>query len=277
MREDPGQIIGQFLEQLESGKIKSALFKQFLMVLPALPEDLPLLQGLGRFFSGEKENLVSRKMESRYRRIAFVQQTLGKIDFSRAKPGNKFEDFIFEQSDFSIYEKIDTEAFTLLYIDGLDDLPDSFYKKTFSRGKDEIKKIISARYKLTDGLYVSDGNPLVIPIMRSIHTSLDFIPFPDPVHVRNEFETLFEFLEKNAGLPNDFFQYLAQEEDDLFCALLVLLNQTEVVQQDRTVSRFFIAGENGNTALFAVFNSGGKAFTKLMAVSKVPQGECVLE
>ena len=273
MQEDPGQIISQFLEQLESGNVQTTLLKKFLIALAALPVELPLLQGLGKFFSGEKENLAAKKMESRYRRISFVQQTLGKIDFSKAKPESRFEDFIFEQSDFSIYEKIDAETFACLYIHGLDDLPDSFYRKTFSRKKNEIKKIISARYKLIDGFYVSDGNPLVIPIMRSIHTSLDFVPFPDPSQVRDEFEELFEFLKKNAGLSDVFFQRLAQEADDLFCSLLSLFDKTEVLHQDGMVSRFFTAEEKGNTALFAVFNPGGKAFTKLMAVSKVPYGE----
>jgi hypothetical protein len=273
MREDPSGIISEFLKQLESHNVTSILLKQFLIALNVLPLDLPLLQGIGSFFSGESNNFVTRKMESRYRRIAFVQHSLENIDFSKAKPENRFEDFIFAQSDFSIYEKIDAESFQLLYIDGLEDLSDDFYTKVLSREKFEIQKIISARYKLIDGFFVSDGNPFLIPIMRSVHTSIDFASFPDPNQFRNEFETLLDFLQKNAGLPDIFFQHFAQEEDDLFCDLLVLFDKTEVSHNNETKSRFFIAEEKGKTALFIVFNPGGKAFTKLSAVSNVPYGE----
>ncbi len=252
MRDDPGEIISRFLGQLESGSVTSVLFRQFLIALSALPLELPLLQGIGTFFSGEKGGFVLRNMESRYRRIAFVQQTLGKIDFSKAKLGSNFEDFIFEQSDFSMYEKIDAETFTLLFIDGLDDLRDDFYTNMLSREKREIQKIISARYKLMNGFYVSDGNPFLIPIMRSIHTSLDFVPFPNQRQVRNEFETLFAFLQKNAGLPDVFFQHFAREEDDLFCSLLSLFDKTDVLQNDGMTSRFFLAEEKGKTAWFLI-------------------------
>lgn len=265
MQEDAGKIISQFLDQFKEHSITLEQLSRFLTALPALPVDVPLLQGIGKFLSGEKKNLVAQKMESRYRRIAFVQKTLKKIDFSKAKQGSNFEDFIFEQSDFSMYEKIDAETFSLLYIDGLDDLPDDFYTKTFSRDKSEIRKIISVRYKLIDGFYVSDGNPLLIPIMRSIHTSLDFVPFPHREHVQNDFKTLFAFLQKNAGLPEIFFQYLSQEDHHLFNALLRLFDNRELKHSDGMTSRFSVTEENGNPVLYAVFYPEGKAFTKLMA------------
>jgi hypothetical protein len=270
MPENPSQTISQFLAQLESGNVTPILFKQFLLALNVLPLDLPLLQGIGKFLAGEKNTIVAKKMESRYRRIAFVQQTLEKINFSKAKSETRFEDFIFAQSDFSIYEKIDAETFQLLFVEGLDDFPDDFFTKTLRQKKSEIQKIISARYKLLDGFYVSDGNPLIIPFMRSIHTSLDFAPFPHQDQFRNEMETLLEFLHQNVNLPEIFFQYFVQEEDDLFCNMLKLFDKINVVHNDNMTSRFFIAEENHQTALFAVFNPLGKSFTKLMSVSNVP-------
>ncbi|MDR2899993.1 MAG: hypothetical protein LBV20_00535 [Treponema sp.] len=300
MQEDAGKIISHFLGQLESGNMQTDLFKQFLASLSALPLDLPLLQGIGNFLSGEENNIVTKNIERRCRRISLVQQELEQIDwkvrmnpdlynnflynedsagtcsadlhFSKAKPETRFEDFIFEQTDFSIYEKIDSETFSFFYIDGLDDLSDDFYIKKCFRDKSEIRKIISARYKRLDDFYVSDGNPLLIPIMRSIHTSLDFVSFPNQNQFLSEMETLLEFLKTNAALPDIFFQHLIREEDDLYNMLLLLFDKTKVLHNDRMTSSFFIAEEKGMTALFAIFNPGGKAFTKLMAISKVPYG-----
>ena len=273
MQEDPGQIISRFLAHLKSGSTREAPLKEFLTALTFLPLDLPLLQGLGDFLLDKPGNRVQSSMESRYRRIAFVQEALGRIDFSSAKPGTRFEEFVFAQSDFSIYEKIDAETFECIFINGLDDLSDAFFGKTLRIEKKDVRKTLSARYKHDGTWYVSDGNPFLIPIMRSIHTSLDFSPFPGMGDIRNDFEKLLEFLAEHTGLSHSFFQYYAQEEDDLYLAILEQLNDAGVVQKDGTRSRFLIGDEQGNAALFAVFNPGGKAFTKLMAASRVPFAE----
>jgi hypothetical protein len=270
MQEDPSKSISQFLAQLESHDVTLNVLKPFLTALPVLPLDLPLLQGIGKYLSGDTNNIVTKNIDRRYRRIAFVQQSLEKINFSKAKPDSKFEDFIFAQSDFSIYEKIDAETFQCFYIDGLDDLSDDFFTRILSRNKSEIQNIISARFKLVDGFYVSDGNPFLISILRSIHTSLDFAPFPNQNQCYSELEKLLEFLQKNVNLPDRFFQYLAQEEDDLFCALLGLFDKTEIMHRDGMKSRFVFGEENGNAALFIVYHPHGKAYTKLTAHSKLP-------
>lgn len=270
MNEDPGKVISQFFAQLETHTISPVLLKQFLVALTELPLDLPLLQGIGKYFSGDTHNIVTENIERRYRRVAFVQQSLEKLNFSEAKPDSHLEDFVFAQSDFSIYEKIDAETFTLFYTDGLDDLSDDFFTKILSRNKSEIRNIISAGFKLVDGFYVSGGNPFLIPVMRSIHTSLDFVSFPDQNQFSAELKTLFEFLKKHAGLPDVFFQYLIQEEDKLFYALLHLFDKTEISHSDGMKSRFVIAEEKGNAALFIVFRPNGKAFTKLTAISNIP-------
>ena len=144
--------------------------------------------------------LVRQRIESRYRRLVFVHKELNRLNvlakqeslslpqfpplasyFSENPlPGRSFEDFVFSCIDFSFYKKIDAEEFTLLFDKGLDDYGDAFYQKAFSMSREEVQKTISESYES----YIKEGSfylckkssPLLLSIMRTLHTSLDFAP-----------------------------------------------------------------------------------------------------
>ena len=140
--------------------------------------------------------LVRRRIESRYRRILFVHKELDRLnalakleppakkteaagDNSEKNPLSRrsFEDFVFSRINFSVYKKIDTEEFNLFFNDGLSDYDDSFYLKFFSIGREEVKKIISESYVKAGPVYLcKKSGPLLLSIMRTLHTSLDFAP-----------------------------------------------------------------------------------------------------
>jgi hypothetical protein len=133
-------------------------------------------------------NLIRQRIESRYRRILFVHTELAKIDTAAqqsldvsnsgtALTGGSFEDFVFSRIDFSIYKKIDAEEFNLLFDEGLADYEESFYQKSFAMGREEIHRTINGAYIKAGPFYVcKKGSRLLLSIMRTIHTSLEFAP-----------------------------------------------------------------------------------------------------
>ena len=92
-----------------------------------------------------------------------------------ALPGRSFEDFVFSRINFSVYKKIDTEEFNLLFCGGLDDYDETFYQKAFSLSRKEIQKLINESYVRAGPFYLcKKSSPLLLSIMRTLHTSLDF-------------------------------------------------------------------------------------------------------
>ncbi|MDR2048804.1 MAG: hypothetical protein LBP69_05065 [Treponema sp.] len=124
--------------------------------------------------------LIRRRIESRYRRIRFVYQELTKINATirpGAVYGGSFEDLVFSTIDFSVYRKIDAEEFSLLFDEGLADFGETFYQKAFKTNRENIRKTISRFYLKAGPFYVCrKTNPLILSIMRSLHTSLEFAP-----------------------------------------------------------------------------------------------------
>jgi len=147
--------------------------------------------------------LVRRRIESRYRRIVFVHEELERINaLAKFEPsakqrvpsqqegeaagkssaieklsGRSFEDFVFSRINFSVYKKIDVEEFQLLFRDGLHDYDESFYLKIFSIGRAEVWRTINECYVKAGPFYLcKKSSPLLLSIMRTVHTSLEFAP-----------------------------------------------------------------------------------------------------
>ncbi|MDR1389978.1 MAG: hypothetical protein LBJ31_08385 [Treponema sp.] len=134
--------------------------------------------------------VIRRRIESRYRRICFVHQELKKLDASLnaqkdkdkdAEPSGKkfagFEDFVFDHIDFSIYQKIDAEEFELLFDFGLDDYDDDFYRNSLKMKSAETRRLIARSYVKAGAWFLcKNPSPLLLPVMRTLHTALEFAP-----------------------------------------------------------------------------------------------------
>ncbi|MDR2663114.1 MAG: hypothetical protein LBC31_08975 [Treponema sp.] len=140
---------------------------------------------------------IRRRVESRYRRICFVYRELAKLDAAAKESGipgaakntaggngaagstgaGSFEDFVFSRIDFSVYKKIDVEEFGLLFDEGLADYEELFFRKAFSLNREQVRGVIGSSYIRAGPFYVCKGaGPLLLSIMRTLHTSLEFAP-----------------------------------------------------------------------------------------------------
>ena len=159
--------------------------------------------------------LVRQRIESRYRRLVFVHEELARLNaMARLEPAAKqktspqqknqtapeelsenhpdpavknsppntlanrsFEDFVFSRINFALYKKINTEEFVLLFDKGLADYEDVFYQKAFSLSREEVQETIKKAYVKAGPVYLcKKTSPLLLSIMRTVHTSLDFAP-----------------------------------------------------------------------------------------------------
>jgi hypothetical protein len=138
-------------------------------------------------------NTIRRRIESRYRRICFVYGELAKLDVAAKGSGapgtsvkdnadgsaaaGSFEDFVFSRIDFSIYKKIDAEEFRLLFDEGLADYEEEFFRKAFAMNREKVRETIESSYIRAGPFYVcKSAGPLLLSIMRTLHTSLEFAP-----------------------------------------------------------------------------------------------------
>jgi hypothetical protein len=251
--------------------------RRFLGEIAAYSGEAPILKGMAELGSGASlsakrggtvfpgtENLRER-LESRYARIRFVHEELGRLDFGKARPGRDFDEFVFEQIDFSVYDSIGEDEFRLIWDTGLADFSDAFYEKNFRMNREAVKRLIHRAYTRNNDRYSCGGGEkqlsdlMVLSVMRTLHTSLEFAPLFDREGIFHECTGLVRSLEKDQG---ETYSYLVRSLGDLYRELLQSLHAVTLKQGDGTDTLLSVAGDaSGQPVLYGTFHPHNKAHT----------------
>jgi hypothetical protein len=206
---------------------------------------------------------VRRGLNRRYLRIRFVQGELERLDFKKAKPGDSFNDFVFDHIDFAAYKKITEEDFTLFTGEGLADFKASFFAQAFRLNREKTAVLIGGAYTRIGGFYYIKqenllSNPLLMAMLRTLQTSLAFIPLFTADTVLAEWNALLCFLERRREADTAAF---FQGSDLLFASLIRALDGADFVHTDGTRTALAAVQENSALTLRGVFHPHGKAYT----------------
>jgi hypothetical protein len=240
---------------------------ELVLKMPLLSDIAALSGGL----TGTQRGLILRRLDRRYARVCVVHAELGKLDFKKAKAGTGLEDMVFAQTDFGWYQKISREDFNTFFDEGLDDFADSFYKKNCMMDRGAVRKAIFHSYRPEgEYYYCAAVNPLLLGIMRTLHTSLDFASLITPEETLRECEILIRFLQSQSALGEDALSGLAQNFSALFSARLLdglvhSLNKVTVIHPDGMTTTLSLKDETpqGGTppVLYGTFYPANKAHT----------------
>ncbi|QQO09764.1 hypothetical protein [Breznakiella homolactica] len=275
---DPGTALALFLSRLKAENFDSESCGDFLTAAGSLPLDVPLIREIVEFTDKARDRSVpaaecalGKKIERRYRKVLFVQRELHRLDFKKASPARSFEDFIFGQTDFSAYEKISAEDFEGLFLAGMEDYTDGFFTAGLGMAREEAKTIARTGYKKDgDNFILEKKHPVVLSVMRTIHTALEFAPLLDKEILAEETGLVFDFLEENKIIDRTFGEGLDRNFRDIFACILGLFHNTGTIQADGTETRLFTAPAKGRYCLCATFAPENKAHTMVMVPSDLP-------
>lgn len=263
--------------RLPDQRLSPDAVRRFLRDLGRLPPDmmrrLPVLTDMALLVPGGNHaapipksgapsaGLLLGRLERRYRRICFVQRELERLDFSQTRPGIAFDDLVLEQADFSMYRSLSAEEFSLFSGPGLEDYEDGFFQSTFELRRKAVAGIIGGaydrearaegpRFQLRDERFLR--NPLFLSIMRSLHSSLDFVPLFSREEIDGEWRALHRALDACAVNAAGFSQFLS--------ILIPALDGGGMVHRDGMRTEFSVQGES----LQGVFHPENKAYTMIL-------------
>jgi hypothetical protein len=244
----------------------------FLSLLRKLPGELalktPILKDIADLSSDTvtPQSPIRRRLDRRYARICVVHGELGKLDFKKAKSGTGFEEFVFAQTDFDRYQKIDRGDFNTFFDEGLEDFDDSFFKTNFTMDRGAVRKAIFHWYKIEGEQYLCAAlNPLLMGIMRTLHTAMDFAPLIKPEEILMEWESLIRFLQSKSALGEDDLAGLAENFSPFYSGLLSSLNSVTVIHPDGMNTTLSFRPNETPPALYGTFHPSQKAHTIRLA------------
>jgi hypothetical protein len=235
--------------------------------IPVLTEIADISAGKAAGLQGQgSRSLLRKRLDRRYARVCVVHSELNKLNFKNARPGTGFDDFIFQQTDFDVYKQISAENFAVFFLEGLDDYDESFYKKNFMMDKEKLKALIGRSYAPAGDSYVCKTlngkiNPLLLGIVRTLHTSLEFLPLIGKEELHGETAILIRFLQSHSAVDEESAANLSAGFPALFGGFLHALNGAVVTHLDTMKTTLTVKTENGKPALYGTFRPGNKAFT----------------
>jgi hypothetical protein len=244
----------------------------FLRLLRELPGELalktPVLKDIADLSGGTvtPQSPIRRRLDRRYARICAVHGELSKLDFKKAKPGTGLEEFVFAQTDFDRYQKIDRGDFNTFFDEGLEDFEDSFFKTNFTMDRGAVRKAIFHWYKIEGEQYLCAAvNPLLMGIMRTLHTALDFAPIIKTEETLEECKILVRFLQSKSALGEDALAGLTKNFSALYSGLLRSLNSVTVIHPDGMSTTLSFRPNETPPALYGTFHPSNKAHTIRLA------------
>jgi hypothetical protein len=238
------------------------ILKPFFDFILPQPLSIPLLRELALLSAGaataslEPGPLISG-IHRRYLRLCRLQGELAGLDLKKAKPGDSLEDFVFSKIDFSRYKEIEVKYFETLFLEGLKDFDEAFFKEKFYLDKKEIQSMIETSYKKTEGVYrLQRENSMILSVMRTLETSLEDLPLFTPEEINEE-------LKKLPGFDDGSLWSFSPEIRNVAALfpLLVLSLDGIVIRGEGMETKLFVSAE-GN--LEGIFQPDNKPWTRIL-------------
>jgi hypothetical protein len=145
------QALTESLIKIEQKEFDEETIRTLLIVAREYLKYDGLVKELAHFIAHPKRNkgIFHKKVNSRYAKFKLVEDQVRK-NMPSLKTEEELSDFMLGGVDL---EKIESKLFNILYVDGLDDLPESHLKKYTGFTKAEAEKTLKDSYVKKDGFY----------------------------------------------------------------------------------------------------------------------------
>ncbi len=226
------------------------------------------------------QGVFHRKINSRYVKDKLINEQYSKID-STVRNSITTED---ELSDYLLsgvsVDKIEAKLYNILYVDGLDDIPESHLIKYTGFDKNEVKELFDRFYIKKGGYYyittgkseflasairrlpISKYNPLIetemedtinrsINISNEIKRTIDriqrvirgviyFNSVFDIHNFRSEIVSEFTLVLDRFGIEKEFINDIINHNDDILLCIMTLLHDSKFSFYDKEKARIFL-------------------------------------
>ena len=266
-------FLKSFFSELDQAAPDARELGPFFDLVLSLKQNLPISINLLRELAGitnakegisfSKGGILFSRIDRRYYRLCRLQEELSRLDLKKAAPGVSPEDYVFSQIDFARYREVAEKDFTTVFSDGLGDFDESFFKKNFFLGRDEVRTTIEESYEKTEGLRkIKRENPLILSIMRALESSLEDSPLFTPKEINEELKELLDFVNFHKLMPDSMNLPYTKL---LFPLLVLSLDNVLVSHADGMTTKLSFSAQGD---LMGTFQPDGKAWTRVLIPSE---------
>lgn len=155
------QSLIKCLNKIENDTFDEETIRTLLIVSRDYIRNEGLIRELAHFIAHPIRNqgIFHKKLNNRYAKLKLVEEQVNKLEKDELKGKLKTEN---ELSDFMLggisVEKVEAKLYEILYIDGLEDYPESHLKKYTGLNKKQVRDIFNEFYTKENGFYYLSTN-----------------------------------------------------------------------------------------------------------------------
>lgn len=189
------------------------------------------------------EGLFCDKILSRYYRYKYTQELFSKLEESKIRLDTTFNDLLEEAIDYSIYDSIDKKYFQTVFITGLNDFDDEFYKNMLGSTKNKVQELINRSYKKVNGRYELryKSNKDIKHVLNILHTSIQFNSVLDENVLMDQLITTVQYFFDICGLNNTYTYSIQTYSTEIFLCIMCLLHDKNFLNNQDIVGNSFLS------------------------------------
>ncbi len=275
------QALTESLIKIEKREFDEETIRTLLIVSREYLRYNGLVKELAHFIAHPKRNkgIFHKKVNSRYAKFKLVEEQVLK-NVPAIKTEEELSDFMLGGVDL---EKIDSKLFNILYIDGLDDLPESHLIKYTGFTKSEAEKTLKENYIKKDGFYylktlktkkmisllqkssnISENREIQNSVLKlqelvqKINSSIDSLQkvIRGAIHFHSVFETNslsddFEFnftrILNDFNIDSKFTNIIKNNIEEILVCLMTLIHDSTFEFYDKNTARVYLCAYNEYT------------------------------
>ena len=245
------------LEKVRSDSFQESDIKTLLIDIREYIRDQTLLRELADFIAHPKRDrgICYKLLNARYAKLTLIEEQIKRID----KEGGLVKQNIKTEWDYSnavlssiSVDKIKSDLFKILFIDGIEDIEDKVLKKYYKVGRTEILNFLNTSYFQADGYHIlknlKDRN-LIDDILKFIRGCVSGNTAFKQEEFNNELETSIKRVVEKFKLDNKYLEFVKEQRSKILVCILCLLHDSRITFYDKKECRIFLTTNDGCLSL----------------------------
>lgn len=283
------QAITKCLQKIEDSSFDEDTIRTMLILSREHIRSEGLIRELAHFIAHNErsQGMFHRKVNSRYTKFKIVRDQVQGIDLKGLANAKKTEN---ELSDFMLggisIEKIEAKLFNILFIDGLDDLPEHHVQKYTGLTRNEVKELLNTYFVKKNGFYylktnttenlvrafkslpihlynpakeveiaqqILQGEQLakkikarIDGVLKVVRGAIFFDSVFEPNKFRNEIYAAIEQVLAKFDIDKMYLRQVQEKSDEILLCIMTLLHDSKFTFYDKNEARTFLCLYLGN-------------------------------
>jgi len=244
-------------EKVMSDTFQESDIKALLVDIREYIRDQTLLRELADFIAHPKRDkgICYKLLNARYAKLLLFEEQIQRIDreggIEKLNIKNEFDYSNAVLSSLSV-DRIKSDLFKILFVDGIEDIEDKVLRKYYKVGKSEILRFLNNSYFQVDGYHILKNlksRNLIDDILKFIRGYVSGNTAFKQTEFNNELETSIKRVIEKFKIDNKYLEVFKTHRSKILVCIMCLLHDARLTFYNKNEGRIYLTTNDKSLAL----------------------------